>query len=192
MLSFIPLGYLIIAYGLSGFSGGYRKLFALAILIAIILNAWRSLDYFNYRSNFQQVVSYMERNNGIKHISSVLSLSRLYVGRENATNHAWPPYSEKLNELRNVIYQINPVPVKEVESLYRDGYRYLVLNIPPSVVNGLTDAAMAIQPEFHTETMICNDRGDGYDPALLRDKKSKYLYYFNIYDLGKVLKRLGR
>jgi len=190
MLSFIPLGYLIIAYGLGDFTR-YRKLFALAIVIAIILNAYRSLDYFNYRSNFQQAVSYMQRNKGAKHITSVLSLSRLYVGRKSAANHAQPPYSEILTESRKVVYQINPFSLTENKSLHRSGYNYLLLNIPPSVSNGLTDAAMDIQPEYSTDVMICNDRGDGYDPALLRDKKGKYLYRFNVYDLGKALNRMG-
>ena len=111
---------------------------------------------------------------------------------ENAIHHAESPYSEYLTELRKVIYQINPLSVDKIKSLYNNGYNYLVLNIPPSVSNELTEAAMNIQPEYSTDIMICNDRGDGYDPALLRDKKGKYLYWFNVYDLGNVLNKMGQ
>lgn len=186
MLSFIPIWYFMIGYGLSAFR--YKKVLTLLIIIAIFSNGIRSLDYFNYRSNFQQAVNYMERNKGIKHITSVLNISRLYVGRKNAVNHAEPPYSQRLTAPRNVIYQINPISFNKIKSLYNNGYNYLVLNIPPSVSNELTEVAMNIQPEYSTDVMICNDRGDGYDPALLRDKKGKYLYRFNVYDLGNVLK----
>lgn len=193
MLSFIPLWYLLIGYGLNNFAKSkYGKIVIFIIMIPIVSNAIKSMDYFNYRSNFEQAVNYMERNKGVKHISSMLSLSRLYVGRENAIHHAESPYSEYLTELRKVIYQINPLSVDKIKSLYNDGYNYLVLNIPPSVSNELTEAAMNIQPEYSTDIMICNDRGDGYDSALLRDKKGKYLYWFNVYDLGKVLNKMGQ
>jgi hypothetical protein len=191
MLSFIPLWYLTVGYGLNSYDK-YRKIFILLIMIAIISSGIRSLDYFNYRSNFKQAIDYMERNKGIKHISSVLSLSRLYAGRKNVVNHAESPYSEKLTELRKVVYQINPLSLDKIKSFYNDGYNYLLLNIPPSVSNELTEAAIAIQPEYSTDVMICNDRGDGYDPALLRDKKGKYLYRFNVYDLGKVPNKMGQ
>lgn len=186
MLSFIPLWYLIIGYGINGF-GRYKKLLAVFIIIAVASSGLKSLDYLNYRSNFEQAVNYMQRKKGVKHITSVWSLSRLYAGRKNAVNHAEPPYSAKLTQLRNVIYQTNPLSIDKIKSLYDNGYNYLLLNIPPSVLNELTFAALDIQPEYSTDTMVCNDRGDGYDPALLRDKKGKYLYRFNVYDLGKVL-----
>ena len=113
------------------------------------------------------------------------------MGRKNAVNHAPPPYSEILTDSRKVIYQINPLSFGEITSLFARGYNYLVLNTPPSVSNGLTDAATKIHPEYSTDIMVCNDRGDGYDPALLRDKKGKYLYNFKVYDLGKVLNKAG-
>lgn len=195
ILSYIPLCYLVIGYGLSNFVR-FKKLFSLIILIAIIVSGFRSLDYFNYRSNFEQAVKYMELNKGVRHITSVWSLSRLYVGRQNAVYHAELPYAGRLTKLRYITYQVNPVPVDKFKSLYNDGYNYLVLNIPPSVSNDLTEAAMAIQPEYSTDTMACNDRGDSYcdpyDPALLRDKKGKYLYHFNVYDLGKVINKLDK
>lgn len=191
MLSFIPLWYLIIGYGLKDFSR-YKKMLTLIIMIAIFLNGFNSLNYFTYRSNFEQAVNYMERNKGVKHLSSVWSLSRLYVGRKNVINHAEPPYSEKLTELQKVVYQINPLSIDKIKSFYNDGYNYLLLNIPPSVSNELTESAMAIQPEYSTDVMVCNDRGDGYDRALLRDRKGKYIYRFNVYDLGKVLNNIKK
>ena len=102
-----------------------------------------------------------------------------------------PPYSEILTESRKIVYQVNPLSLDEIKSLLTAGYSYLVLNIPPSVSNSLTEAAMRVGSEYSTDPMICNDRGDGYDPALLRDKKGKYRYNFKIYDLGKVLDRVG-
>ena len=188
MLSFIPLWYIIIGYGLIDYK--YRRMLMLFIAIAIVVSGFKSLDYFNYRSNFEQAVSYMKQNKGVRHITSVWSLSRLYAGRESAVNHAEPPYSAKLTKLRNIIYQKNPLVIDKIKSLYNDGYEYLVLNIPPTVSNELTEAAMDISPEYSTDNMICNDRGDGYDPALLRDKNGKYLYHFNVYDLGKVIDRM--
>lgn len=191
MLNFIPLWYLIIGYGLGDLKR-HRKLFAAAIAVAVILSGFRSLDYFNYRSNFEQAVAYMKQHKGVKHITSVMPISRLYVGRGNAVNHADPPYSERLTKLRKIVFQINPLSLDKIESLYNSGYNYLLLNIPPSVSNELTESALAIQPEYSTDAMICNDRGDGYDPALLRDKKGNYLYRFAIYDLGEVLDKIGR
>lgn len=186
MLSFIPLGYFIIGYGLNDF-GRYKKLFMLLIFIAILVSGFRSLDYLNYRSNFEQAVNYMQRNKGVKHVTSTWSLSRLYVGRKNAVFHAELPYSARLTPVRSIVYQINPVNINRVKALYNNGFNYLVLNIPPSVTNDLTEAATHIPLEYSTDTMICNDRGDGYDPALLRDKNGRYLFHFNVYDLGKVI-----
>jgi len=190
MLSFIPLWYLVIGYGLRAFR--YKKALMFTIIVSIFTSGIRSLDYFNFRSNFEQAVEYMKRNKGAKHITSVWSLSRLYAGRKNVVYHAETPYLAKLTKLRSVIYQRNPVSFAKIKSLYNDGYNYLLLNIPPTVSNELTEVAMTLQAEYSTDMMICNDRGDGYDPALLRDKKGKYLYRFNVYDLGKLLDRKSR
>lgn len=189
MLSFIPLCYFIIGYGLKDLNK-HKIIFTSAVIIAIFSNGARSIDYFNYRSNFEQVVNYMKQHKGVKHVSSVWPISRLYAGRKNVVNHAEAPYSDKLTPLRKIIYQINPVSVEKLKFLYNSGYNYLLLNIPPSVSNELTESAMNIQPEYSSDVMICNDRGDGYDYALLRDKKGKYLYRFNVYDLGRVLDRI--
>lgn len=191
MLSFIPLWYLILGWGICQLERR-RKIFVPLILAAVLINGFRSLDYFNYKSNFQDAIEYMRRNKGVKHVTSVWSLSRLYAGRKNVVNHADPPYSQKLTSSRNVIYQVNNIAPEEFKALYKKGYNYLLLNIPPSVTNALTDAAMNMRPDYSTDMMVCNDRGDGYDAALLRDGKSRFSYRFNVYDLGKILNTIQR
>jgi len=189
ILSFIPLGYFIIGYGFKNLNKN-KILVVLAIITAVSINSVRSLDYFNYRSNFEQPVNYMRQNKGAKlvTVASTWSLARLYVGRKNVAECSEPPFVEKFTPLGKVSYQVNPVSIDKLESLYRDeGYNYLLLNIPLSISNELTEAAMKIKPEYSSDTMVCNDRGYGYDYALLRDKKAKYVFHFNVYDLGKVL-----
>ena len=172
---FIPLIYFIIGYGIA-LAYRYKKVIYSLLVVAFLSNGYRAADFFNYRSNFDMAIRYMKDNQGIKHISDDMFISRAYVGRENAIDDFFSLYAEN-----------GEVSVEKLEAFYEDGYNYLLVYNTPYHQNTLTQTALSQEPDFSVPT-IGNNRGVFCgDFCLLRDRSLKPSRSINVYSLEKII-----
>ncbi|MFC1804606.1 ArnT family glycosyltransferase [Candidatus Omnitrophota bacterium] len=179
---FLPLIYFIIGWCMLYLKSWVRGVVIILIAISVFHNAYKSLDYFNYRSNFDQALDYMYSHGSVKHLSDDMYVSRAYVGRKNVLDDFVSIAKEK-NDDRYVSLQ-------KIEELYYQGYKYLLLYDIPYHLNELTETALTMEPDFSTES-IGNNRGVPYiDLGLLRAKDSRPCRHIYVYSLDRVINKL--
>jgi len=175
---FVPLLYFIIGYGIRIIKVNKKTVYTI-LLGAFLINGYRSIDYFNYRSNFDKALDYMRNHQGVKHISDDMFVSRAYVGRNNATDDFFSLYDKE-----------GLISPERIEEFYRDGYNYLLVYDQPYHLNRLTKAALSQEPDFAVPT-IGNNRGIFCsDFSLLRDKKRGFSRSIYVYSLGRVIEAI--
>jgi len=181
LLPYIVFIYLVIGYGLNSIIKGKRMLISI-LLILIIINAYRSIDFFNYRSNFDQAVFYMQEGNGIKHISDDMYVSRSYVGRTNAIDDFI-----SIADNQGSSYDVD---LKRIKNLYDNGYRYFLCYSQPYRLNQITEAALSIDPDF-TVASWGNNRGSKTTSyGLLRTNKMQPSRFIHVWRLERVMKNI--
>jgi len=180
LLPYIPLIYLLIGLGINSL----RKMRKAAIVVFIIftmINAYRSLDLFNYRSNFDKAVTFMESHKGAKHLSDDMYVSRAYVGRRNAVD-------DYISIADNQGYDYS-VDLEKIEELYKNGFKYFLCYSNPYRLNEITVAALSLEPDFAVASWG-NNQHENSSYGLLRSNNTLPSRHIYIWDLKRVTDRI--
>jgi len=161
-----PLLALFSARGAVWLAGRKR---ALALGLAVLVmgyGMYHALPTLHMRSGYREAIAYMQAHQGVKHISSVVTVSRTYVGVWNAQHL---------------------VPLAEAQELYDQGFRYLLLDQDRYISRGeLVERAGSLEPVFETahstDAFLYEDFTDEIRDRIRREPK-----VLRVYELAPLL-----
>jgi len=161
-----PLLALFSARGAVWLAGRKRPL-ALGLAVLVMgYGMYHALPTLRMKSGYKEAIAYMQAHQGVKHISSVVTVSRTYVGIWNAQHLA---------------------PLAEAQELYDQGFRYLLLDQDRRLYWGeLVKRAELLEPVFETphstDAFLYEDFSDEERDRIRREPR-----VLRVYELEAVL-----
>jgi len=155
-----PLLALFSARGAVWLAGRKRPL-ALGLAVLVMgYGMYHALPTLRMKSGYKEAIAYMQAHQGVKHISSVVTVSRTYVGIWNAQHLA---------------------PLAEAQELYDQGFRYLLLDQDRRLYRGeLVERAELLEPVFETahstDAFLYEDFSDEERDRIRREPKVLRVY----------------
>jgi len=164
-----PMLALIAAFGLTSLIGQRKWLLFVVILFILANGVWHSIPTIKAKSGYLEAIAYMKSHKGVKHFSSIVTISRDYVGIKNAHN-------------------LQKESINEIKELYRQGFNYLLLDQDKYLYSTtiFVKGADSVKPVFETPHTTAIFLYESFDPQTSQKILSEPKV-LRIYDLGEIL-----
>jgi len=163
---------LIASFGIVELAKERKWVLFIVILFIFINGIWHSIPTLKAKSGYLEAMTYMKAHKGVKHFSSIPTISRCYIGIK-----------------MSIIYRKKSL--NEIKWLYSQGFNYLLLDQDRYVYssNIFVREANLVKPVFETPHATDIFLYEGYSPQIRKKIKSEPKV-LRVYDMGEILKSI--